>query len=269
MNLFPSDFFALKMMKFGVESWLTLSHAPKDISSNGHLIDWLFNYTTAMNIIYFGLVCAGLFGFSFLYSAKRHKKALYTHGNEKKYLISTAILGLVLFLSVDMVISKISARDLKETFWKFPDPKTEKVLKVEVMGQQWMWSFRYAGPDGEFNTKDDVVTNNDLRVPTGTKILFHVTSKDVIHSFFVPNVRLKVDAMPGRVSRIWWDANVPGTYDIACAEMCGTHHYLMKAQLTVYTEEDFAKWLKNSEEIALNTNDPDNQELAWGWKWQE
>jgi cytochrome c oxidase subunit 2 len=107
-----------------------------------------------------------------------------------------------------------------------------------------------------------------LHVPTNTKILFHLTSKDVIHSFFVPNVRLKVDTIPGRITRVWWDANIPGTYDIACAEMCGTHHYLMKAQLTVHSEEDFQKWLKSSEEMALATNNPDDKNLAWGWKWE-
>jgi cytochrome c oxidase subunit 2 len=137
------------------------------------------------------------------------------------------------------------------------------------MAQQWMWSFRYAGPDDQFGTVDDVVTNNDLRVPVNTKILFHLTSKDVIHSFFVPNVRLKVDTIPGRVTRVWWDVNTPGVYDIACAEMCGTHHYMMKAQLTVYTEEDFNRWIATSEKIALNTNDPSDANLAWGWKWEK
>ena len=184
-------------------------------------------------------------------------------------MIFTAIIGAAVFLSIDLNIARIANNDLVDTFWKWPDHKTEKVLRVEVMAQQWMWSFRYAGPDGEFSTADDVVTNNDLRVPVGTKILFHLTSKDVIHSFFVPNVRLKVDTIPGRVTRVWWDVNRPGVYDIACAEMCGTNHYLMKARLTVYTEEDFNNWLKSSELVAANTNDPTDVNLAWGWKWEE
>ena len=170
---------------------------------------------------------------------------------------------------VHVGIARIANNDLIDTFWKWPDYKTEKVLRVEVMAQQWMWSFRYTGPDGQFSTADDVITNNDLRVPVGTKILFHLTSKDVIHSFFVPSVRLKVDTIPGRVTRVWWDANRPGVYDIACAEMCGTNHYLMKARLTVYTEDDFNIWLKSSELIAASTNDPTDANLAWGWKWEE
>jgi len=249
-------------------SWWELSKPPVDISTNGHLIDSLFNYTTGMGIFFFILVCIGLFGFSFLYSAKRNKTPYYTYGNKKKHLMVTAFIGAAVFLAVDLNITRIANNDMREVFWKYPDPKTEKVLKVEVLAQQWMWSFRYAGPDGEFNTADDVVSNNNLHVPVNTKILFHLTSKDVIHSFFVPNVRLKVDTIPGRITRVWWDANRPGEYDIACAEMCGTHHYLMKARLVVHTEEDFKKWMEASEKIALATNNPDDKNLAWGWKWE-
>lgn len=249
--------------------WLDYFRAPQNISTTAHLIDDLFNYTTFMVTFYFILVCVGLFGFCYLYSHKRHKTPLYTYGNKKKHLIITAFIGAAVFLSIDLNITRIANDDLVNTFWKFPDPKTEKVLRVQVMAQQWMWSFRYAGPDGEFATADDIVTNNDLRVPVNTKILFHLTSKDVIHSFFVPNVRLKVDTIPGRITRVWWEVKTPGKYDIACAEMCGTHHYLMKAGLTVYSEEEFNKWLGGSSLLALNTNDPEDRNLAWGWKWEE
>jgi cytochrome c oxidase subunit II len=249
-------------------SWWELSKPPIDISTNGHLIDSLFTYTSVLAVFYFILVCIGLFGFSYLYSHKRNKTPYFTYGNKKKHLLVTAFIGAAVFLSVDLNITRLSNNDLLDVFWKWPNPKTEKVLRVEVMAQQWMWSFRYAGPDDQFGTADDIVTNNDLRVPTNTKILFHLTSKDVIHSFFVPNVRLKVDTIPGRITRVWWDANIPGEYDIVCAEMCGTHHYLMKAKLTVYTEEDFKVWQSTSEKIAMNTNNPDDKNLAWGWKWE-
>jgi cytochrome c oxidase subunit 2 len=258
------------LFKLGISSsWSDYFRPPIDISTNGHLIDDLFNYTTLMVIFYFILVCVGLFGFAFLYSQKRNKKPYYTYGNKKQHLIITALIGAAVFLSIDLNITRIANNDMINTYWNWPDPKTEKVLRVEVMAQQWMWSFRYAGPDEKFATADDIVTNNDLRVPVNTKILFHLTSKDVIHSFFVPNVRLKVDTIPGRITRVWWDANIPGVYDIACAEMCGTHHYLMKARLTVYSEEDFNQWLKGSNALAANTNDPSNENLAWGWKWED
>ena len=260
----------MNLLTMGVSaSWLDYFRPPENISTTGHLIDDLFNYTTLMVTFYFILVCIGLFGFSYLYSSKRNKTPYYTYGNKKKHLIITAFIGAAVFLSIDLNITRIANDDLVNSFWNFPNPKNEKVLKVEVMAQQWMWSFRYAGQDGEFGTNDDVVTNNDLRVPVNTKILFHLTAKDVIHSFFVPNVRLKVDTIPGRITRVWWEVTKPGKYDIACAEMCGTHHYLMKAALTVYTEEDFNKWLASSTLLAANTHDPQDANLAWGWKWED
>jgi cytochrome c oxidase subunit 2 len=245
-----------------------LFRPPVLISSTGHLIDSLFNYTTFMAVFYFILVCVGLFGFSFLYSHKRHKVPYYTYGNKKIHLIVTAVIGAAVFLTIDLNISRISNNDLRETFWKYPDPKTENVLTIQVLAQQWMWNFRYPGPDKVFNTADDVVTTNDLRIPLNTKVYFNLTSKDVIHSFFVPAVRLKVDTIPGRITRVWWDATKTGTYDIACAEMCGTHHYLMKAKLTVYEQAEFDQWMRASETIALNSYDPNNKDLAWGWKWE-
>ena len=239
---------------------------PEDISSSGHLIMWLFNYTTYVNLFWFSLVCLGLFGFSYLYSQKRHKKAFYTHGNEKKHLLITALIGLGVFLSVDMVITKVSSRDIKEVFWNFPED-SEELVKVQVYAQQWAWNFRYAGRDGEFNTADDVVLLNDLVVPVGKKVMVQMTSKDVIHSFYLPNVRLKADAIPGRFAKLWFDANKVGEYEVACAEMCGIHHYLMKGKMTVLSQEDYDSWKNEQEDIAIATNDTESENLRWGWAW--
>jgi cytochrome c oxidase subunit 2 len=239
---------------------------PEDFSSSGHLIHWLFNYTTYVNLFWFALVVAGLFGFSFVYSQRRHKKPLYTHGNEKKHLMVTAAIGLGVFLSVDLVITKVSSRDMKETFWNFPKDN-EDVVRVQVLAQQWAWNFRYAGADGEFNTVDDVVALNNMRVPAGKKVLIQLTAKDVIHAFYLPNARIKADAIPGRYAKLWFDAKTPGIYEIACAEMCGNHHYLMKSQLTVLSQEDFDLWVKESQSMAIATNDKEDASLRWGWKW--
>lgn len=239
---------------------------PVDISTSGHLIHWLFNYTTYVNLFWFALVCLGIFGFSFLYSARRHKKPLYTHGNEKKHLLITAFIGLGVFLSVDMVITKISTRDIKEVFWNFPENEAD-TIKVQVLAQQWAWNFRHAGADGEFNTADDVVELNNLVVPMNKKVMIQMTSKDVIHAFYLPNARIKADAIPGRYAKLWFDATIPGKYEIACAEMCGNHHYLMKAQLTVLSQEDYDRWINESQARAIATNDVENMDLRWGWKW--
>jgi len=240
---------------------------PEDISTNGHLIDGLFNYTTALNILFFVLVCIGIFGFSYLYSQKRNPKPYYTYGNKKSHLIVTGFIGAAVFLSIDLNITRFSNDDLLNTFWKFPKEE-EKPLQIEVLAQQWMWNFRYAGKDGVFNTADDVMTNHDLRIPVGRKVEFRITSKDVIHSFYLPNTRLKVDAIPGRITRMWIETKKTGLFDVACAEMCGTHHYMMKAQMTVMTAEDFERWQNEAELLAIHTNDKDNLDNYWGWKWE-
>jgi cytochrome c oxidase subunit 2 len=241
---------------------------PEDISKEGHLIDWLFRYTTVMNIFYFSLVCAGLFGFSYLYSAKRAKKVEYTHGNKKLQKWFATGIGLAVFFSIDLFITARSNNDFLNVFVNFPDETKEDVVRVQVMAQQWMWNIRYAGADGVFNSDDDIVTNNDLRLPIGKKVVVQVISKDVIHSFYLPNVRRKVDAIPGRITRMWFELTKTGVFDIACAEMCGTHHYKMKATMTVYTPEEFASWQNQAQTLALQTNDKENPDYYWGWKWQ-
>jgi cytochrome c oxidase subunit 2 len=240
---------------------------PVDISTNGHLIEWLFNYTTYVNIFWFALVCIGIFGFSWLYSAKRHKKPFYTHGNEKKHLLLTAAIGLGVFLSVDLVITRVSSHDIKEVFWNFPENDPE-AIKVQVLAQQWAWNFRHAGKDGEFNTADDVIELNKLVVPVGKKVMLQMTSKDVIHAFYLVNARIKADAIPGRYAKLWFDTNMAGTYEIACAEMCGAHHYLMRAELVVLEQADYDRWIAETQERALATNDTENMDLRWGWKWE-
>ncbi len=240
---------------------------PESIEENTHLIDWLFNYTTLMITFFFVLVVAGLVGFSYLYNRKRHPIAYYTYGNKKAQIVFATIIGIAVFFGIDLNIVRISNEDFTKVFINWPDETKEEVLKVEVLAQQWMWKFRLAGKDGVFNTEDDVVTINDLRVPTGKKIVFQLTSKDVIHSFFLPNARRKVDAIPGRITRIWFKFNKVGTWNIACAEMCGTHHYMMKGYLTTYSNEDFNYWLKQAENHSLAENDRGNQDIYWGWNW--
>ncbi len=244
---------------------------PEDISVHGHLIDWLFDYTTALNIFFFILVCIGLFGFSYLYHQKRHPKPYYTYGNKRVNIIVATIIGVAVFIGIDMNITRMSNNDYMSVFVNWPDESEDDVVRVQVLAQQWAWNYRLAGPDGEFNTADDIVTLNDLRIPVNKKVVFQIMSKDVIHSLYFPNARRKVDAIPGRITRMWIQFTKTGEYDIACAEMCGTYHYRMAARLTVYSDEDYKTWMANLPKLYLS--DPEDEELApkadryWGWKW--
>lgn len=243
------------------------AYPPEDISVSGHLITDLFNYTTYMNLLFFSLVCFGIFGFSYLYRKSRHPKAYYTHGTKKKHVLTVVGIASLVFILIDMKITTQSNEDFLNVFAKWPTEE-EKPIKIQVLGQQWAWNFRYAGNDGLFNTDDDVVLLNDLRVPIGRKIIFQITSKDVIHSLYLPNAKQKVDAIPGRLTRMWVELTKAGLWDIACAEMCGTYHYRMQAKLTTYTQEDYDAWLKEANEKAAQENDLTNPDLFWGWKWE-
>lgn len=240
---------------------------PEDISTYGHLIDWLFMYTTYMNLFFFALVCIGLFGCCYLYYHKRHPIPYYTYGNKKSHIMMATAVGLAVFFAIDLNITRISNNDFTQVFLNFPDEEKEDVLKIQVMGQKWAWEFRYAGADGVFNTEDDIVLINDLRLPTDRKVVFQMTSKDVIHSLFFPNARVKTDVMPGRISRMWFELTRPGQYDIVCAEMCGVYHYRMQARMTVYSPADFERWQREAERKAIEESDTLDFNRYWGWAW--
>jgi cytochrome c oxidase subunit 2 len=107
-------------------------------------------------------------------------------------------------------------------------------MDVYVMGKQWMWEFSY--PDGPNGL-------NALHVPKGRPVRLLITSRDVIHSFFVPAFRIKQDAVPGRYSEIWFEATKTGTFQVLCAEYCGLDHSMMRAEVVVHAPEEFEEWL--------------------------
>ncbi len=111
-------------------------------------------------------------------------------------------------------------------------------VRYYVVGKQWMWKYQHPSGNREIN---------DFHVPVDTPIELVVTSEDVIHSFFVPALRVKRDAVPGRYSTTWFEANRTGTFDIFCAEYCGAEHSLMIGKLHVMEQHDYEEWLEGNE----------------------
>jgi cytochrome c oxidase subunit 2 len=107
-------------------------------------------------------------------------------------------------------------------------------MDVYVMGKKWMWKFAY--PDGPNSI-------NVLRVPAGQNVRLLMTSRDVIHSFFVPEFRVKADVLPGRYTQLWFNATTPGRYQILCAEYCGAGHSIMRGEVIVLRPQDYEDWL--------------------------
>lgn len=156
-------------------------------------------------------------------------------------------------------------------------PSERDALVVHVTGEQFAWNVRYAGPDGKFGrtdiklvdttdnplgldredpaAKDDVITLNQLYLPVNRPVIVKLRSKDVIHSFGVPEFRVKQDAIPGLTIPIWFIPNITTAemrtrtgkpefqYEIACAQLCGLGHYRMRGFVTVLSAEEFQKWM--------------------------
>jgi len=185
--------------------------------------------------------------------------ARYSHGNNRLELAWTA-LTLVLFVGLNLMSSSIWA---SERF----RPAQPGALQVEVTGMQFQWYFRYPGPDGKFGTtkpelidpssggegavgldssdpasKDDVVTGT-MYLPVGREVEVILRAHDVIHSFFIPSMRFKQDAVPGLAIHMHFTPISTGDYEIACAELCGLGHYKMHGMLKVVSQQEFDAWL--------------------------
>jgi cytochrome c oxidase subunit 2 len=116
---------------------------------------------------------------------------------------------------------------------RVPPPNT---LDIYLTAKQWMWKFAYS--DGHHSIAV-------LYVPAGRPVKLIMTSRDVIHSFYVPDFRVKQDVVPGRYTTVWFQADRPGTHDILCAEYCGANHSTMRGQVVVLDPADYERWLES------------------------
>jgi cytochrome c oxidase subunit II len=143
-------------------------------------------------------------------------------------------------------------------------------VTVKVVGQQFLWNFHYAGPDGVFGKqdpalisagnplgiepndphgKDDIVSLNEMHVPVNHNVILEITSKDVIHSVAIQAMRIGQDAIPGSEIPIWFKPVKVGTYEIVCAQLCGSGHSGMRGTIVVDTDADYKGWLDDMEKL--------------------
>jgi cytochrome c oxidase subunit 2 len=239
---------------------------PRDVSVDGYRIDWLLNITSIFVGILF-LIMVVWMAIAMIKHGRRHA-AHHDHGNAKKQALVALGLSAIVFFIVDGNLFVNSMIDLDEAFWNYEKAESHPdAVRIEINAHQWAWDARYAGEDGVFATEDDIVTLNDIRVPVGVPIIFQLRAVDVIHSFYVPNLRQKTDVVPGNTTHLWFQAKETGAFDIACAQHCGVHHYKMKGQLTIYSPEDYRAWLAEAQANALVAYDPADNLGHWGWPW--
>jgi cytochrome c oxidase subunit 2 len=231
---------------------------PINVSTHGEAVDQLINVLH----VFMALLFVG-WGIFFVYCLIRFRQganpqARYEpiQGKTSKYL-EVVVVVFEAFLLVGLSMPVWS--DFKSAL-----PSESEALTVHVMAEQFAWNVHYPGGDGVFgrksfefvtpenllgldpddpNGKDDFNSINNLHIPMGKPILIKLTSKDVIHSFKVPVLRLTQDAIPGQEIPFWFNTTRTGDFDIACAQLCGLGHYRMRGQLHIQTPADFNAWL--------------------------
>jgi cytochrome c oxidase subunit 2 len=156
-------------------------------------------------------------------------------------------------------------------------PENKDAIVVHAIGQQFSWNFHLPGPDGQFgrrkidllsNTnpvgldpsdpaaKDDIVTLGELHVPIDRPVIIELSSKDVIHNFCLPHMRMAQDAIPGEIIPMWFKPIKAGNYEVVCGQLCGLGHYSMKGMLVVDSPADYQAWLKERAELAGSQTAP-------------
>ena len=249
---------------------------PIDVSTKGVLVDDLV-HTTLWLFILVGTAASLLLLYLVIrYRRGTEKKAFPAKGEGIAILIASACAIMV----TDAYLLCRSVVDRGELL-SVEAGKGKKTLRVQANAQQWFWQFRYAGKDGAFATNDDVVSET-LRVPVGTKVWVQVGSADVVHGFHLPELRVKADIIPGRLTNVGFQAERTGQFHVVCAQFCGVSHYRMSADLDVLSQLEFAEYLERAETEALlfqtekvraakeagkSVTTLENNR-NWGWPWK-
>ena len=244
----------------GLKTWL-----PPLASDHGAGIDRMLNYLLlAVGALYFvGNAILGYFVWHFCRQGKVTHRIASTRAERGWTIISLATM---------LVVAEGGVFVLGMPVWgKYFGAPPPDVLTVEITAEQFAWNVRYAGADGQFgktefklisldnplgidrsqaNAKDDIILLNDVHLPVNKPVRLRLRAKDVIHSFYVPNFRLRQDAVPGMTIDVWFVPTQMGTFELACSQLCGFGHYSMRGLVTVVSEADFNSWL--AEQASFN-----------------
>ena len=252
--------------------WLGL---PALASTHGGQIDSMIGWVHVFMLILF-LGWGGFFTYC-LFRFRRSRQRVANYAGVKSHTSSYLEVGVAVveaILLFGFAIPLWAARVDRM-------PSTSEALLVHVTAEQFAWNAHYAGPDGVFGrtdiklvdtqdnplgldrsdpaAKDDITTLNQLYLPVNKPIIVNLRSKDMIHSFGVPEFRVKQDASPGLTIPIWFVPNVTTAdmrtrtgnpefqYEIACAQLCGLGHYRMRGFVTVLSTDEFQKWVEGEE----------------------
>lgn len=213
---------------------------PRNVATLGRDVDHLFDIVLAITgIVFVGTQIAMVWA-TWRYAAQEGRPAQYFHGSQRLEVIWTIIPSAIL-----VFIALYQMGTWAEIKFRSSQPRVQPL--AEVTARQFQWMIRYPGPDGRLGTADDLHTVNDLRFVKDAPAVIYLKSQDVLHSFFLPQMRIKQDAVPGLTIPVWFDADRGGPYELVCAELCGWGHYKMRGKVFVYeTQADFDRWMKGA-----------------------
>ena len=217
-----------------------LLHMPIAASVQAGPIDWLWDLQIKVISFLFALVVVPMLYSVFVFRSKKGDTSDGEHfeGNTKLEIAWT-ILPLIAVVSM----AYIGAGNLADVRRADPD-----AMVVNVTASQWTWSFEYP---------DTGVVSDELHLPVGKQVLLKMTSKDVLHSFWVPEFRPKQDVVPGRTTELRITPSLIGNYQVRCAELCGTSHAFMRKPVVVTTQADFDAWMGEQVALAASLNTPE------------
>lgn len=204
-------------------------------------IDFVILFIAILTMGWFFAAEAMFFWLLWRFRAREGVEPQYVTGKEP-HLKRWINIPHALIIVCDVAIIVAAVRVWYHVKQDLPEPD----VTIEVIGQQWAWSFVHPGKDNQLGTADDIKTVDELHVEADKTYHFKLQSRDVLHSFSVPVFRLKQDAVPGRTITGWFTPTVAGEYDIQCAEMCGIGHGIMGARIFVDTPDAHAAWLASA-----------------------
>ncbi|HEY2904632.1 MAG TPA: hypothetical protein VGJ29_01960 [Vicinamibacterales bacterium] len=241
---------------------LNLLHLPVQASTHAGEIDNMIVLVHWLMAVLF--VGWGLFFVFVLFRFRKSANPTASYAGAKGKIskgteVAVALIEVILLVGYAIPAWARRVRDL---------PAESQAVRVRVVGEQFAWNVQYPGPDGKFGRsdvkfvsadnplgldradpdgKDDVTTINQLNLPVDRPVLVQLSSKDVIHSFGLYEMRVKQDAVPGLQIPVWFVPNRVGEYEITCSQLCGLGHFRMRGFVTVQSQADFTKWFDEQE----------------------
>ncbi|MEZ6093719.1 MAG: cytochrome c oxidase subunit II [Pirellulaceae bacterium] len=218
---------------------------PKNINTHGESIDSLWNLTHIIGaVILIGTGFALAIGV-WSFGARSHDRFRYFSHNNRLEVLWSIIPAIVL---VSLAFAQMPAWFENKQSHPMVTVNGQEVFKsplARVVARRFGWEVYYPGPDGVLETADDLYFENELHVPFGEEVVLQLESRDVIHSFFIPSLRVKQDIVPGHVHNIWFHATEAQETSLVCAELCGWGHYTMHARVSIKERAAFDSWMSD------------------------